>query len=108
MTIRKSMERAIIGLRGQRINRTVAESQALLDIGGVNDNDERVISITGAPEAIKKARSLLWQAVRENVGLEGSSSKCYKCKGFSHLARECCEEEDNCYKCLGTGHIARN
>ena len=96
MIIRKSMAGAIIGPGGQSISRIVAESQAFIAIGGINDNDEWLISITGTPEEVKKARRLLEQAIRENFAQVG------------HLARECHEEEDTCYKCNGSGHIARN
>ena len=82
MIICKTMAGAILGPGGQRMNRIRAESQAVIDMGGVNDNYERVITITGAPEVVRKARRLLEQAIRENLG------RCYKCDQVSHLARE--------------------
>ena len=82
MTIHKSMAGGIIGNGSHRINRISIESQGRIKSGDINDKDEVVITISGAEEAVKKARYLLQREIRE--------------------------EEDLCYKCLGTGHFAGN
>ena len=87
------MAGAILGHRGQIIHRISAESQAFVSMGGENDMNERVIYIRGVPEAVKKAKCLLKQAVREKIGERENFgiSKCFK---VGHFARECHEEED--------------
>ena len=108
MTIPKSIVGAIIGHGGHRINRISVETEARIKIREINDNDVKVITISGAVEAVKKARYLLEREISGKIGLEGGISRCFKCNQVGHFSRECREEEALCFKCLGTGHIARN
>ena len=80
MTIHKSMAGGIIGNGSHRINRISIESQGRIKRGDINDKDEVVITISGAEEAVKKARYLLQREI--------------KCLGTGHFAGNYSQKED--------------
>lgn len=69
MTIPNDVAGSIIGPGGSRIKKIRADAQADIQIGEPDaGGTERVITISGTPEAIQSAQYLLQQCVRESQG----------------------------------------
>jgi len=65
VTIPKSMGGAIIGPAGARIRKIRRDSEALIRIGEVNEQEERVITVEGTEKQIQTALYLLQCTVKE-------------------------------------------
>jgi len=65
VSIPKSMAGAIIGFAGNRIDKIRRDSEALITISEMNEEDERVITVEGTEKQRQTALYLLQQAVKE-------------------------------------------
>ena len=63
--IPQSMAGAIIGFAGNRIDKIRRDSEALITISEMNEEDERVITVEGTEKQRQTALYLLQQAVKE-------------------------------------------